>query len=103
MNKKNTKPTTFDSLLTSVYGDPTEGTSKTDMDKVNEFEDVIEENKPADNHAEDIDADDTDPSAKDDDSNIPQNTINNNHEETPIETNDEDENEHTIRTTRRLQ
>lgn len=94
MNKKNTKPTTFDSLLTSVYGDPTEGTSKTDMDTVNEFEDVIEEEKPADNPAEDINADETDPSAKDDDSNIPQNTINNNHEDTPIETNnDKDENE----------
>lgn len=94
MNKKNTKPTTFDSLLTSVYGDPAEGTSKTDMDTVNEFEDVIEEEKPADNPAEDINADETDPSAKDDDSNIPQNTINNNHEDTPIETNnDKDENE----------
>ena len=93
MNKKNTKPTAFDSLLTSVYGDPAEGTSKTDMDKVNEFEDVIEEDKPADDPAEDIDADDTDPSAKDDDSNIPQNTINNNHEETPIETDNKDENE----------
>ena len=63
------------------------------MDKVNEFEDVIEEDKPADDPAEDIDADDTDPSAKDDDSNIPQNTINNNHEETPIETDNKDENE----------
>lgn len=94
MNKKNTKPTTFDSLLTSVYGDPTEGISKTDMDTVNEFEDVIEEQKPADDPAEDINADETDPSAKDDDSNIPQNTINNNHEDTPIETNnDKDENE----------
>lgn len=94
MNKKNTKPTTFDSLLTSVYGDPAEGTSKTDMDTVNEFEDVIEEEKPADNPAEDINADETDPSAKDDDSNIPQNTINNNHEDTSIETNNnEDENE----------
>ena len=94
MNKKNTKPTTFDSLLTSVYGDPTEGTSKTDMDTVNEFEDVIEEQKPADDPAEDINADETDPSAKDDDSNIPQNTINNNHEDTSIETNNnEDENE----------
>lgn len=93
MNKKNTKPTTFDSLLTSVYGDPAEGASKTDMDTVNEFEDVIEEQKPADDPAEDINADETDPSAKDDDSNIPQNTINNNHEETPIETDNEDENE----------
>lgn len=94
MNKKNTKPTTFDSLLTSVYGDPAEGASKTDMDIVNEFEDVIEEEKPADDPAEDINADETDPSAKDDDSNIPQNTINNNHEDTPIETNnDKDENE----------
>lgn len=94
MNKKNTKPTTFDSLLTSVYGDPAEGTSKTDMDTVNEFEDVIEEQKPADDPAEDINADETDPSAKDDDSNIPQNTINNNHEDTSIETNNnEDENE----------
>lgn len=94
MNKKNTKPTTFDSLLTSVYGDPAEGASKTDMDTVNEFEDVIEEQKPADDPAEDINADETDPSAKDDDSNIPQNTINNNHEDTSIETNNnEDENE----------
>lgn len=94
MNKKNTKPTTFDSLLTSVYGDPAEGTSKTDMDAVNEFEDVIEEEKPADDPAEDINADETDPSAKDDDSNIPQNTINNNHEDTSIETNNnKDENE----------
>lgn len=94
MNKKNTKPTTFDSLLTSVYGDPAEGASKTDMDTVNEFEDVIEEQEPADDPAEDINADETDPSAKDDDSNIPQNTINNNHEDTSIETNNnEDENE----------
>lgn len=94
MNKNNTKPTTFDSLLTSVYGDPAEGASKTDMDTVNEFEDVIEEQKPADDPAEDINADETDPSAKDDDSNIPQNTINNNHEDTSIETNNnEDENE----------
>ena len=88
MNKDTTKPTTFDSVLNSVYGDPTEGTSKTDMDTANEFENVIEDKIPADNSAEDIDADDTDPSAKDDDSTIPQNTINNNQKETPVQTTD---------------
>ena len=51
MNKDTTKPTTFDSVLNSVYGDPTEGTSKTDMDTANEFENVIEDKIPADNSA----------------------------------------------------
>lgn len=86
MNKDTTKPTSFDSLLSSVYGDPAEGTSKTDMDTANEFENVVEDKIPADNPAEDIDADDTDPSAKDDDSTIPQNTINNDQKENPVET-----------------
>lgn len=86
MNKDTTKPTSFDSLLNSVYGDPAEGTSKTDIDTVNEFENVVEDKIPADNPAEDINADDTDPSAKDDDSTIPQNTINNDQKENPIET-----------------
>lgn len=86
MNKDTTKPTSFDSLLSSVYGDPAEGTSKTDMDTANEFENVVEDKIPADNPAEDINADDTDPSAKDDDSTIPQNTINNDQKENPIET-----------------
>lgn len=86
MNKDTTKPTSFDSLLSSVYGDPAEGTSKTDIDTVNEFENVVEDKIPADNPAEDINADDTDPSAKDDDSTIPQNTINNDQKENPIET-----------------
>lgn len=88
MNKDTTKPTSFDSLLSSVYGDPAEGTPKTDMDTANEFENVVEDKIPADNSAEDIDADDTDPSAKDDDSTIPQNTINNNQKETPVQTTD---------------
>lgn len=88
MNKDTTKPTAFDSLLSSVYGDPAEGTSKTDMDAANEFENVVEDKMPADNPAEEINADDTDPSAKDDDSTIPQNTINNNQKETPVETTD---------------
>lgn len=86
MNKDTTKPTSFDSLLSSVYGDPAEGTSKTDMDTANEFENVVEDKIPADNPAEEINADDTDPSAKDDDSTIPQNTINNDQKENPIET-----------------
>ena len=86
MNKDTTKPTSFDSLLSSVYGDPAEGTSKTDMDTANEFENVVEDKIPADNPAEEINADDTDPSAKDDDSTIPQNTINNNQKENPVET-----------------
>lgn len=86
MNKDTTKPTSFDSLLSSVYGDPAEGTSKTDMDTANEFENVVEDKIPADNPAEDINADDTDPSAKDDDSTIPQNTINNDQKENPVET-----------------
>ncbi|QOR57643.1 regulatory protein [uncultured phage cr130_1] len=88
MNKDTTKPTAFDSLLSSVYGDPAEGTSKTDMDIANEFENTVEDKMPADNPAEEINADDTDPSAKDDDSTIPQNTINNNQKETPVETTD---------------
>lgn len=86
MNKDTTKPTSFDSLLSSVYGDPAEGTSKTDMDTANEFENVVEDKIPADNPAEEINADDTDPSAKDDDSTIPQNTINNDQKENPVET-----------------
>lgn len=86
MNKDTTKPTSFDSLLSSVYGDPAEGISKTDMDTANEFENVVEDKIPADNPAEEINADDTDPSAKDDDSTIPQNTINNDQKENPIET-----------------
>lgn len=86
MNKNTTKPTSFDSLLSSVYGDPAEGTSKTDMDIANEFENVVEDKIPADNPAEEINADDTDPSAKDDDSTIPQNTINNDQKENPVET-----------------
>lgn len=86
MNKDTTKPTSFDSLLSSVYGDPAEGTSKTDMDTANEFENMVEDKIPADNPAEEINADDTDPSAKDDDSTIPQNTINNDQKENPIET-----------------
>lgn len=86
MNKDTTKPTSFDSLLSSVYGDPAEGTSKTDMDTANEFENVVEDKIPADNPAEEINADDTDPSAKDDDSIIPQNTINNDQKENPVET-----------------
>lgn len=88
MNKDTTKPTAFDSLLSSVYGDPAEGTSKTDMDTANEFENVVEDKIPADNPAEEINADDTDPSAKDDDSTIPQNTINNDQKENPVETTD---------------
>lgn len=88
MNKDTTKPTSFDSLLSSVYGDPAEGTSKTDMDTANEFENVVEDKIPADNPAEEINADDTDPSAKDDDSTIPQNTINNDQKENPVETTD---------------
>lgn len=88
MNKDTTKPTAFDSLLSSVYGDPAEGTSKTDMDTANEFENVVEDKMPADNPAEEINADDTDPSAKDDDSTIPQNTINNDQKENPVETTD---------------
>ena len=86
MNKDTTKPTSFDSLLSSVYGDPAEGTSKTEMDTANEFENVVEDKIPADNPAEEINADDTDPSAKDDDSTIPQNTINNDQKENPVET-----------------
>lgn len=88
MNKDTTKPTAFDSLLSSVYGDPAEGTSKTDMDTANEFENVVEDKIPADNPAEEINADDTDPSAKDDDSTVPQNTINNDQKENPVETTD---------------
>ena len=86
MNKDTTKPTSFDSLLSSVYGDPAEGTSKTDMDTANEFENAVEDKIPADNPAQEINADDTDPSAKDDDSTIPQNTINNDQKENPVET-----------------
>lgn len=75
MTKNNTNPTSFDNLLNTVYGDPSEGISKTDMDAVNEFEDVVED-KPV-NTTEESNADDTDPSAKDDDSNIPQDLNNN--------------------------
>lgn len=83
MAKNNTNPTSFDNLLNTVYGDPSEGTSKTDMDTVDEFENVVD-NNPA-NTAEDIPADGTDPSAKDDDSNIPQDINNNNQATEPTQ------------------
>lgn len=83
MAKNNTNPTSFDNILNSVYGDPSEGISRTDMDTVDEFEDVVED-KPVDT-TEEPNADDTDPSAKDDDSNIPQDINNNNQTAVPTQ------------------
>lgn len=77
MAKKNTTPTAFDDLLNSVYGNEGNMPETVDMDKQDSFVNAVEEEeKPADNPAEDNGADDTNPSnANDDDSEIPQSVL----------------------------
>lgn len=77
MAKKNTTPTAFDNLLNSVYGNEGNMPETVDMDKQDSFVNAVEEEeKPADNPAEDNGADDTNPSnANDDDSEIPQSVL----------------------------
>ena len=77
MAKKNTTPTPFDDLLSSVYGNEGNMPETTNMDTQDSFINVVEdEDKPADKPAEDNSADDTNPSnINDDDSEIPQDVL----------------------------
>ena len=77
MAKKNITPTPFDDLLNSVYGNEGNMPETTNMDTQDSFINVVEdEDKPADKHAEDNSADDTNPSnINDDDSEIPQDVL----------------------------
>ena len=90
MAKKKTEPIAFDSILNDVYGNPEGAVSVSDMDTQNEFTNVVVDNKekPAEKPAEVNNADDTNPSAKDDDSDIPQeilNKMNGNSDTPPIQ------------------
>ena len=89
MAKKNSTPSTFDNMLNDIYGNEGSIQEITDIDKQDTFADVIEDNnKPVDNPTEDNTADDTNPSAKDDDSDIPQDVLdrmNNNTKDEPIQ------------------
>ena len=76
MAKKNSTPSTFDNMLNDIYGNEGSIQEITDIDKQDTFADVIEDNnKPVDKPTEDNTADDTNPSAKDDDSDIPQDVL----------------------------
>lgn len=89
MAKKTTKPTGFDSLLNDVYGGAEESTSVSNMDVQDEFTNPVVEDEPTEKEpVEDVNADDVDPSAKDDDSVIPQEVLdkmNNNPKQNPVE------------------
>ena len=89
MAKNNSTPSTFDNMLNDIYGNEGSIQEITDIDKQDTFVDVIEDNnKPVDKPTEDNTADDTNPSAKDDDSDIPQDVLdrmNNNTKDEPIQ------------------
>ena len=89
MAKKNSTPSTFDNMLNDIYGNEGSIQEITDIDKQDTFADVIEDNnKPVDKPTEDNTADDTNPSVKDDDSDIPQDVLdrmNNNTKDEPIQ------------------
>lgn len=99
MAKKKTAPTEFDSLLNEVYGSAEEHSSVSNMDVQDEFTNPVVEEKPAEQPAEDNNADDVDPSANDDDSVIPQDVLdkmnNKDPKQTPVEepANDDEEDE----------